>query len=501
MFLLAGFVADTFAADIVWTGEYTISTSNVNFTSLNSSPNGDYFISFLDLATDRLESCILDGTSHFATIAQLGSDFHAPNAIDFNGYIPTAVFNNFSTDVIQSKLYDGNNWSGTVIDIPDSSRAWGLRIALDGPTYYIAFCALDSGTSTCKLKLATNVGGSWRTENVAVISETNINYIFDISLDSGGTPHFAFWDQTYKRIRHAKRVSNSTYTVEDIETAVDYCRWLEIDFISPDIPMVGFLDSTGTPDKVRLAYAVASTWGTEEVYSNSDIAAVDMGLDRTGDFITPNIYFVLYEPDGYSCINRVFPGWNATAVNGWNSLGEPDAIHVNWNLLNSELGVVLDTPDVSRLSFFTGEPSEATPTRTPTPTPPTPTPTPTGSPTGNACSELYTSISMPSTLFHAGDPFYCSVIVCNPDAVTYPNVPLFVILDVYGQFFFAPSFSNFDYIPVNLIPGPRMIEIIPEFTWPVGVGAASNIHFYAAMTNPEMTDLFGTMDSVSFGWE
>jgi len=95
---------------------------------------------------------------------------------------------------------------------------------------------------------------------------------------------------------------------------------------------------------------------------------------------------------------------------------------------------------------------------------------------------------------------HCSVHVCNTDPVTYTDVPVFVILDVYGMLFFAPSFGAFDYYDDPIPPGTTTIQVLPSFPWPAGAGEAHDIHFYAAMTNPAMTDLMGDMDMFAFGW-
>ncbi len=104
---------------------------------------------------------------------------------------------------------------------------------------------------------------------------------------------------------------------------------------------------------------------------------------------------------------------------------------------------------------------------------------------------------MPSNLFHQGDPCSCTAIVCNLEGHTIEGYPLFVILDVYGSHFFAPSFSPvFDnYLESNpaFAEGKTEIVVLPEFNWPEISGSAYGIKWYGAMTNPAMTDLFGTL--------
>jgi len=127
-----------------------------------------------------------------------------------------------------------------------------------------------------------------------------------------------------------------------------------------------------------------------------------------------------------------------------------------------------------------------------------PTPTPTPDPT--LCDTLGVTISMPSNDFTVNDMVNTIVTACNPDTTTVGNIPLFVILDVYGDMYFYPSFTDFGYTVIDLPPGETDFVILPDFPWPPDAGSASGINWYAGMTNPEMTDLLGAYDSFTFGW-
>jgi serine protease len=173
------------------------------------------------------------------------------------------------------------------------------------------------------------------------------------------------------------------------------------------------------------------------------------------------------------------------------------------------------TSTPTQLPSSTGTPS-ITPTNTlippsPTPSPAPSSPSPTPSPTGvtpstptPGCSELGVTINMPSHHFNQGDPCSLRIDLCNPGA-TLTQVPIFVILDVYGHYFFAPSwrsesegidFYHFDAIPSGL----QEIEVIPEFSWPENVGSASGLIFFAAMTDANTSYIQGTFGSWEFGY-
>ncbi len=128
----------------------------------------------------------------------------------------------------------------------------------------------------------------------------------------------------------------------------------------------------------------------------------------------------------------------------------------------------------------------------PTPTPPIP---------------LGVEIEMPRDYYRHGDLFYTDVRVANPGPPL-GELPLFVVLDVFGQLFFWPSWrvynppeqTNIDYRLVDIISGVQIVPVLPAFRWPDVQGSASDITFYAALTNPEMTALIGEADFITFGY-
>jgi subtilisin family serine protease len=157
-----------------------------------------------------------------------------------------------------------------------------------------------------------------------------------------------------------------------------------------------------------------------------------------------------------------------------------------------------DTPVPTHTPVPTGVPTDTPvpPTNTPD-NPPTSTPEATGTPN---CGELGCVVFMPKDDFTAGDDCYCDVEICNPTDDTYADVPIFVILDVYGAYFFAPSYSDYDYYVRTIYPGTTMLNVLPRFTWPGNVGSAAGIRWYAAMTTPDKSTMFGDLGMFAFGW-
>jgi hypothetical protein len=122
--------------------------------------------------------------------------------------------------------------------------------------------------------------------------------------------------------------------------------------------------------------------------------------------------------------------------------------------------------------------------------PPTPTPGITG-----------VTITMPAHQYRPGDICYCTVTVTNGDLEPLIDHPMFLILDVYGEIFFAPSFTtDFDYYSGPWPAGTTPVDALPVFTWPDTGTSASGIVWYAALTDPAVTRIVGEWDSWEFGW-
>mgnify|MGYP000942777456 CR=1 FL=1 len=109
-------------------------------------------------------------------------------------------------------------------------------------------------------------------------------------------------------------------------------------------------------------------------------------------------------------------------------------------------------------------------------------------------------VKMPAHTFSSGDSASCSVSVWNADNSMMSHYPLFVILDVFDNYYCAPSYTGFDYYDWTYYPGLTELTVLPEFTWPENVGSASGIVWYAFLMNPEMTELVGGVGVFDFGW-
>jgi len=118
--------------------------------------------------------------------------------------------------------------------------------------------------------------------------------------------------------------------------------------------------------------------------------------------------------------------------------------------------------------------------------------------------ELGITLEMPVDYFTLGEEFRLDATVVNWTEETLYDVPLVVFLD-YGieEYWFWPSWCHFpphfDYEIIDVPLGETIIEIIPPFTWPDGMGSGY-ASFYGAILNPGMTEILGEIGYVEFSW-
>ncbi|MBN1552793.1 fibronectin type III domain-containing protein [bacterium] len=117
------------------------------------------------------------------------------------------------------------------------------------------------------------------------------------------------------------------------------------------------------------------------------------------------------------------------------------------------------------------------------------------------CQNIGVSLEMPSHVFHTGDPCYLHAQLCNAFEIPVPELQFFAVLEAYGSYFFAPSWTtDLDFWTIGINPGPHDVTIIPEFVWPADVGSADNLVFYGVLTDPLIHRVVGDYDTWEFSW-
>lgn len=152
----------------------------------------------------------------------------------------------------------------------------------------------------------------------------------------------------------------------------------------------------------------------------------------------------------------------------------------------------------------------STPTATPTvPATPSFTPSPTGTPEPSATDsptattspvpESGVQLDLSGDIFIPGDFFLLTASV-EPGQHTNGPIDLWVILDVYGSYWFGPGWlQDPDWYNLGILTGSHL-ETILSFTWPQVTGSADGLFIWGAILDPSTFELLGVYDRVEFGY-
>ncbi len=143
---------------------------------------------------------------------------------------------------------------------------------------------------------------------------------------------------------------------------------------------------------------------------------------------------------------------------------------------------------------------QPTATRTATPQPsPTPTPSPT-LPMSPTPGVFMCDLLLSDRMFDTGMRFLLEVDLRNGSPASY-NLHQYLILDVYGSYFFNPSWTNAtDFTYVSISAGYQGRSTVFDFTWPEVSGGAEGLKFYLGYLNAATMELVGNIDVEEFGY-
>lgn len=142
------------------------------------------------------------------------------------------------------------------------------------------------------------------------------------------------------------------------------------------------------------------------------------------------------------------------------------------------------------------------PTSTPTAPPgePTYTPNPTNTPAGTPSdTEITVELNLTESVFHTDDLFLLTTHEYRVgDRLA---VDEYLALEVYGQFWFYPSWTNNLEYTRKFVETGEYTQTIFSFTWPAVDGSAYGLHFYYLMTEPGNYNLLSNVGIIEFGYE
>lgn len=203
-------------------------------------------------------------------------------------------------------------------------------------------------------------------------------------------------------------------------------------------------------------------------------------LEVYGDFMT-------YSSGVYEHVTGGLQGGHFVVIVGWNDADDCWICKNSWGTGWGEKGYFRIKRGETQIGTWAMIPYYTAPGPTPTPTP---------------VPELGVTLDMPQTHFDEGDTFALDAVITNPEGILV-GVPLFVFLDVAGNYWFWPSWSEspeIDFQIRNIPSGVTTIPIIPSFEWPDVGSAGVTLSFWGAMLKSDFSDILGDMDKVDWGF-
>ncbi len=110
------------------------------------------------------------------------------------------------------------------------------------------------------------------------------------------------------------------------------------------------------------------------------------------------------------------------------------------------------------------------------------------------------TMHMPAHSFHTSDPSSCTASVWNVGNTTPEDTRLFVLLELHGAFLFAPSFGPYDFYERSFPNGMTIVDVLPDFYWPEGIGSGTGAVWYAALVDHDMTKLCSEVGIFDFDY-
>ncbi|MBN1879376.1 hypothetical protein JW823_04620 [bacterium] len=426
-------------------------------------------------------------------------------AIDSRNYLYAAYSSLFGGELMLA-VKDDYNWKKTVVDSTGFIET-GIDLALDDNSVpHISY--LDADNSLLK-HVYLDVD-QWK---ITTVDSTCYDGLTSIALDSAGVPSICYYKQSSGSLEYAV-LEESGWVLEkvlDMQSGT-YPVTLSLDLDQNDNPHIICHDALS--DQVFYGVKNAGQWAIETLTNDcSSSAGVCMILDQS------DVPHVLYsrsaDYDQFIYATKISDEWVYKNISDFSSGYLPDKITMCFdsdNVLHASFDVhssydhalyygnmADDRWSIQRVNSYSFQYSSIVVDSENTP---------------HICyfanglfhafsvEDTYIKLEMPSSYFTPGDRCDCSVKIYYQGDADKFNGNLFVLLEVGGEFYFAPSFSDFDRytLVVDSLTENQKIEVLQPFLWPEGAGTGTGITWYAAVTDQAATKLVSNLEVWSFGW-
>ncbi len=539
------FVARSTDGGFTWNTPVIVSTSYYDFNdkpyiTVDNNPSSPYFNRIYIVWT--LVSYYYDLKCSFSTDG--GQSFSDPVLINdsyYSGGFGAVPYIN-SSGTLFVTWYDDNNNKIYIDKSTNGGVSFGTDILVSNVVPIGTICP-ETGRPSLKYcvrvyplpSMVIDTTGGQNNDNIYIVWSDQRSGDPDILL-SKSTDNGNSWSSPI-------RVND-----DDYQNGIDqFFPWMTID--NQGNIFVVFYDSRNDPNNWLVdTYLAASTDGGQTFLPNIRVTAnsFDVTVGFSGQFFGDYIGITTNNQSVFPCwtdsrngqqdvyiaivdIEEIIPGLTPTPT--LSPTLTPTSTYIPTNT-PTHIPPVTNTPiftptlKPSFTPFFT--PTSSIPTLTPTPTKtpfitPTPTPTPPPPPPSSTpiptptftihptytysitptftlppqtfISEIFTN----QEIYHSGDNFILKTKIINN--ISPMSVDKYIVLDVWGQYWFWPSWSqNIDKKTLHYNIGIFVEEIL-NFIWPSNAGSASGIKFWLACFEPDTFNLIGNISYCVFGYE
>ena len=435
-----------------WVGEYC---------SLALDESGNPYIAYFNAFTGYLYLThrTASGWITEQVTQSVGTGHYASLAFDGDGH-PGISYQDIVTKTLKYARYDGSSWSNETVDDSANVGQYSALAFDSADRPHIAYGNKDQN----QFKYTYYYAGIWNIFDLGYPG-----YCTDLVLSQHGSfPHAcAMWPMSSSTSKLYYFTNQGTgWTREELPSEGRPGSGARIALVGSGIPTIAHYDSITGMLYVH-SINTQNEWEWEIVDSGPYIGeTLDLSVDSGG---RPHIS---YHDAGLGHLKHAYrsgSAWQTQTVDTDGTVGSFSSVAID---ATSKVHIAYYDSGRKDLRYAVWQAPPAGP---------------------------WLDLSMSDLDLRPGDSFNLICRGANP-ATTVLYLDEYILLDVYGHYWFYPSWSRDpDSRPRSLIPGDEFEITVLEFTWPPGTGTAAGLYFHGAWLNHGTTTLLA-YDHVGWGY-
>ena len=427
------------------------------YSSLAFDSLGRTHVSYLDYGSEDLKYALKsDEKWHIETVDSIGSvGWDTSLELDSEGYPHISYYDKTNGDLKYAHM-DISGWTLEVVDDGGDVGEQTDLILDSGGFPHIAY----RDTSNHLVKFAFKDHNGWNIETVESEGDDG-SYGVAIAFNQALNPCLSYGCSTYPdngKLKYAWR-NGTNWQIETVPDTKGFIESVSLQIDTNDFPNIAIESDLGL-----LQYAIKDQNGWQiEIVDSRD------GAGRSPSLVLDpgNVPHISYGANGVFELRyayRLSGGWE------WETVQEGYIIYDSCISLNPNQEPVISYLSSECMLFCASK------------------------------IDPYLEFHLPDHYFSPGENFYCILEFHTTKGKTFRQVPLFVLFELGGNFYCAPSFTDFDYYTVDITTEVQKFTVLESFKWPENAGYASGVYWYAGITNQQQTELISNLAFWSMNW-